>query len=63
VRFSPTNSTEPWCRLFQSRDDVQQRGFAAAGWPDNTEEFTVPHFEIDPAERSELPLPGRELCG
>ncbi len=39
--------------LVKPGNQVQQRGFSAARWSDNAEEFACFHFQIDVVEREQ----------
>ena len=46
-------------RRRQPRQNIEQRGFAAAGGADHAEEFAAPDIEVDRAERTQLRTRGQ----
>ena len=50
-------------RFVKAGDDMQQRRLTAARRPNDAEELSIAHFEIDAAQSASLSLPRRELFG
>ena len=51
---SPSNSTRPSRLPDEAGHDPQQRGFAAAGGPEQRDQFAAGDIEIDVADRDEI---------
>ena len=51
VTFSPSTRIFARCRRQQARDQLEQRGLAAAGWADHDEELAVVDVEVERPQR------------
>ena len=56
----PPISIVPALALVEPGDDVEQRGLAAAGGPDQHGEFTALDVEIDPLQHFQIGVPLRQ---
>ena len=55
-----TDFHDPCARAIQPGNDVEQRGFTAAGWSNQHGEFTAFDVEIDPFQHLKLGVPLRQ---